>query len=797
MNVVLAWARLDMRRRWRAFVVLVVLVAFSGTVILATLVGARRTDTVLRRLLAGGTSADVMVLPNMPGFDWTKVRTLPSVKALGLFSLTEGPNPTLVSVRHPQRALSADNNMTFAPADAVEYRDVDRPKLVSGRYPDPTRADEALASVGFRKRYGDLVRFTFPSAAQVKASSVIQESSDERNEGRVVDVHIVGEAVGSFGPTGGEALQVLPTYAFYKDVSLTTYPYHFENARIILKGGIANIAAFRTELGAVTGNHNIDVVDWRAQVRPTAHATTFTATGWLLFAIAALVASIVLIGQALVRFCAGATDDMRTLGSLGLDPRQARRATMALPLVAALIGVVLAVGGAIAVSGRFPTGVGAQFEPSPGIQVDVALLSAGAGVLVVLAALGTRIAAGRATRNVDLSRDRRSMVASAATRAGLGPTAVLGTRFALEPGRGRSRVPVRPALVGAVAGVLGVVGALTFRTGLDAAADNPLRFGQTMDYGSFVAANGAPTPDQVKGIDAAGHDPAVAFLDDLRVDVFPINARPVSTFSLLPVGPGAVRTVSLHGRAPTASDEVALGPTTAKDLHVHVGDVVTVGTRPMHVSGITFVPEDSHNGYADGAWLTGEGFSLVQPDLDKDKFHEVRLALKPGTDVHAALARLTNDLGEVDRAADFSPIEEQQNLKSVRVQPLLLGGFLLLLALGAVGHALAASVRRRRHDVAVLRALGMTRWQSRLTVAVQATVLAAVGLAFGIPLGIAAGRSSWRALADATPIIYVPPLAAVAVLLSVPVAVAVANALAALPARRAARLEVGRILRAE
>jgi predicted lysophospholipase L1 biosynthesis ABC-type transport system permease subunit len=233
------------------------------------------------------------------------------------------------------------------------------------------------------------------------------------------------------------------------------------------------------------------------------------------------------------------------------------------------------------------------------------------------------------------------------------------------------------------------------------------------------------------------------------------------------------------------------------DLHVHVGDVVTVGSASLHVSGITFVPEDSHNGYADGAWLTGDGFNRVQPDLGKDKFHEVRLELRPGADQAAAVARLTKDLGELDKTSDFAPIQEQKNLRSVRVQPLLLGAFLLLLALGAVGHALAVSVRRRRHDVAVLRALGMTRWQSRLTVATQASVLAGVGLAFGIPLGLAAGRSAWRSLAHATPFVYVAPLAAVALLVTIPAAIAAANLLAAWPARRAARLPVGGILRSE
>lgn len=91
--------------------------------------------------------------------------------------------------------------------------------------------------------------------------------------------------------------------------------------------------------------------------------------------------------------------------------------------------------------------------------------------------------------------------------------------------------------------------------------------------------------------------------------------------------------------------------------------------------------------------------------------------------------------------------------------PLVLSGFLALLAVGAVGHALVIAIRRRHHELAVLRALGLTQWQSRLVIATQATVLAMIGLVFGVPLGVALGRALWRAAAGMTPLAYRPPLA--------------------------------------
>jgi ABC-type lipoprotein release transport system permease subunit len=148
----------------------------------------------------------------------------------------------------------------------------------------------------------------------------------------------------------------------------------------------------------------------------------------------------------------------------------------------------------------------------------------------------------------------------------------------------------------------------------------------------------------------------------------------------------------------------------------------------------------------------------------------------------------------------FSPPEppiEVAEIRTVRTLPIVLGGFLALLAVGAVGHALTTAVRRRSHDVAVLRALGMTPWQCRWIVVTQASVLAVIGLLFGVPLGLALGRTLWRVVAHYTPLQYVAPTAVLTLLVVVPAALLIANLLAAIPGHRAARLRVSHILRAE
>jgi ABC-type lipoprotein release transport system permease subunit len=123
--------------------------------------------------------------------------------------------------------------------------------------------------------------------------------------------------------------------------------------------------------------------------------------------------------------------------------------------------------------------------------------------------------------------------------------------------------------------------------------------------------------------------------------------------------------------------------------------------------------------------------------------------------------------------------------------------FLALLAMVAIGHTLVSTVRRRRADLGVLKALGFDRGQVRATVAWQASLLAAVGLVLGVPLGVAAGRWAWKLVADGVGVVNRPevPLAALATI--VPAAVLIANVIAALPARVAARTQPAVVLRTE
>jgi ABC-type antimicrobial peptide transport system permease subunit len=133
-----------------------------------------------------------------------------------------------------------------------------------------------------------------------------------------------------------------------------------------------------------------------------------------------------------------------------------------------------------------------------------------------------------------------------------------------------------------------------------------------------------------------------------------------------------------------------------------------------------------------------------------------------------------------------------------------MGGQPLALALGIAAAALLslaatilADVLRRRPELALLKALGMTRRQVRAIVAWQTSITLGIAALAGIPLGIIAGRLAWRAFAGSlgvAPVTVVPALLAVASAAALLIA---GNALTSVPGAIAARTPPSIGLRAE
>ena len=255
-----------------------------------------------------------------------------------------------------------------------------------------------------------------------------------------------------------------------------------------------------------------------------------------------------------------------------------------------------------------------------------------------------------------------------------------------------------------------------------------------------------------------------------------------------------------QGRKPAASDEVVLGPASAKALGVHVGATMqTADGRNVRIVGIGLMPQTPHFSFDQGAWVSDEGFDSLAPPGDGAAPRErtVLVRFPKGSSLEEGVTGLEERFGHMFDVETSTLPQDFQYLRNVRPLPRALAAFLVLLGVGALGHVLTSTVRRRRHDLAVLRALGFRPLQVAGCVSWQAITVSVVALVVGIPLGIAAGRWSWRWVADSTPLFYAPPLAGTVAVVSVPAALLLANAMAALPARRAARLRPADVLRAE
>jgi hypothetical protein len=372
---------------------------------------------------------------------------------------------------------------------------------------------------------------------------------------------------------------------------------------------------------------------------------------------------------------------------------------------------------------------------------------------------------------------------------------MIGARLAGEPGRGRRAVPVRSALVGAIAGVIGVVGCLTFRAGIHDAVHEPTRSGVVWN---FVLAAGEGVVPQSTQHAVTRQRNVAAVLGARWERAVPVNGRPTPMFGTRTVK-GSMPLVILHGRAPEAPNEVAFAPTTMRSLGLSLGDRVHVGAgdRRATVVGEALLPATSHTDYDQSGWMTAAGLTrVVGPPSDNG---EEYLLIKwiAGVDASAA-GRVITKLGGPDLFAQAAVLPTAvADLERIDDLPLALGAFFALLACATVAHALVTTVRRRRRDLAVLRAIGFTRRQTRGAIAWQATLLAVAALIVGVPVGIAVGRLAWRWLADDFPIVYVPPAAVLAVFAVAATAIAIANALAAGPARAATRIHPAEALRVE
>jgi hypothetical protein len=410
--------------------------------------------------------------------------------------------------------------------------------------------------------------------------------------------------------------------------------------------------------------------------------------------------------------------------------------------------------------------------------------------------------------------ERGSTVARAAAASGLPLPAVTGIRFALEPGAGRSAVPVRSAILGTTLALIVVTGSLTFGASLDRLVSHPALYGWNWDYELSAGSDSSDMPEQ-QAADLLNHDADLAAWAPVYFATVQLDGQSVPVLAESPNA--AIGPPMLSGSGLERSDQIVLGAITLAQLHKHVGDMVEVnnGITPptnLRIVGTATMPTmgvggTEHLQMGTGALLADE---LLPPSL-KNAFNNpapgpngIFVRLRNGVDRTKAVSALQQIAATLTNPANFgvslTSVErpaEIVNYRSMGSTPALLGAGLALGAVFALALTLTASVRRRRRDLALLKTLGFTRRQLAAAVSWQSTIAVTIGTVVGVPLGIAAGRSLWTLFARGINAVPQPNVPTASIALVTVGALVLANVVAAVPGRHAARTPTALLLRAE
>jgi hypothetical protein len=839
-----AWYRFraTFPRRWPGYLAIVLLIGLVGGLAMGSITGARRTQSSYPTFLASTSPSDLTVSIYNSATDGGPGPQLGSTFAhlAGVKRVRSIVAPTIVPLTAAGAPRLATLNLvvTLGSLDG-EFIDADRLAVTSGHLADPARADEVVMTASAARlldvRVGQVVPLGFYAHSQMnlpgfgtpKVAPLI------RIPARLVGIVTINSQVvqddidQAYGFTFvtpallREALAIAPSATSPEEYGLQLDPG-------------AEVPAMEREIVAaippqLTYEFHVTsrvVSEVELAVKP--ESVALGAFG----AIAALVALVLGI-QAVSRQLRWGDDDRRVLRALGAGRTVAAGEGLIGVLAAVIVGALVAVAVAIGLSPLSPLGPVGPVYPTPGIAFDWTVLGIGFAVLALglgSAAIGLsyRSAPHRASR-IGSARTRSSSITRGAEATGMPVAGVVGVRFALEPGRGRTAVPVRSALFGTVMAVALLVATLTFASGLHTLVSTPSLYGWNWNY-ILNPSNDVP-PQALKLLD---HDPDVGAWTGVTYTNADIDHQTVP-FLISSPRPKVAPPI-LSGHDLEAKDQIVLGAATLAVLHKRVGETVMVGFGtpkdapiyippiPLRIVGTATFPAvgyssfvSDHTSMGSGALISGAiipaAFNRVinSPDPILDGPASVFVRLRSGVSAAAGRASLHRIAEAANKVLAADPNASGDNVtvlgvqrpaqivnyKSIGSTPEALAAGLALGAIVALALTFVASVRHRRRDLALLKALGFTPRQLASVVAWQSTVTAVVGVIVGVPLGIVIGRQLWTVFARNINAVPDPTVPVVSVILVAVGALVFANAVAAIPGRIAARTPTALVLRAE
>jgi hypothetical protein len=733
------WARSEIRRGWRALVVVAVLIAIAGAGVMAGVSGARRAGTAVERFVDASGRAPVVLYTDDPPderlverfasdrrVEYVETGRLHAIAPVGVVPAAEGATwimpqgavggsrtPIVVEGRAPAGGLEVALDETTARAldlsvgDTVELQALGWAQCSAQGDCDVLPAG-AAELVGLIRTEQDLVPdpddWTILLAANADLDDELAEATS------------MGWVTGVWTSPGTDPDEFVAAYAGE-----------------ITNGDITNDAS-RT-IGPLAGAYR---------------AADLERNAVLIGALVVALVSLVIIGQAYGRFLARRRSDVSALSALGMRRGQVAFTGWLPGLLASMLGAAIAVPLTVAASPLFPMQTARRADPEVGFHADLTVLSIGLLILLMISLAAAALSAWSWSRNrPPQPRSEVSLGAQVAEALKLGPSSAMGTRFALERGIGAQRVPVVPALLGATAAVLLATAATVITASLQRAQTDPTIYGVTWDF----EVNTDPDPEQLIArpfIDGDERIRSATFVMTGRLDVSAGGEARSSTVMGVRELAGRFDYTVLDGQPPASANEVAFSTDAMRSFGTSVGDTVTLsgpaGSRDVEIAGrVSFANADggTANGIlADLAVLVDLGGVDQIAELDLQP--SLLITATDPSDIDG-IRRMFEAAGAPTDTA-VRPTELGL-LDEVRLVPAYVAGFVAALGALATFHALFVTSRRRRGELTVLRALGSRPRDVASVIRWQALVLTTVAIAVGVPLGIALGRVVWSQIA--------------------------------------------------
>jgi putative ABC transport system permease protein len=317
------------------------------------------------------------------------------------------------------------------------------------------------------------------------------------------------------------------------------------------------------------------------------------------------------------------------------------------------------------------------------------------------------------------------------------------------------------------------------------------------DY-ALTSENGF-TPTGIASATAVTHVPGVLAVSGVRAGEGRAFSRRVAITAVAP-NVGRVIAVDWMSGGPSVPGRLGraggfVDSDYAKTHHLHVGSPVRVetpggGTLRLHVIGIFKQPKGG-SPFGRITISTTLFDSAYQNPANVFTFVDMRGGVTTANTAKLNSAMASFPDAKIQTESQFKKNQEQGIDILLNLLYVLLSLSIIVSLFGIV-NTLVLTVFERTRELGMLRAVGLTRWQTRSMIANESVVIALIGAALGIPLGFVLALLVGRTIGFFT--FTVPWLT---LLLFVVAAIAAGLLAAIFPARRAARLNVLQALQYE